>query len=60
MCPFNDREWGVQTGLLKPASQSSAMEKSLSLGLKHPDSMSITTVQGGGSARSQASGLWRN
>ena len=47
----------MQTGLLKPASQSSAMEKSLSLGLKHPDSMSITTVQGGGVSQEPGIGL---
>lgn len=38
----------MQTGLLKPGSQSSAMEKSLSPGLGRPDSMSITTVRGWG------------
>ena len=48
MCSFNDREWGVQTGLLKPGSQSSAMENSLSPGLGRPDSMSVTTIWGWG------------
>lgn len=60
MCSFNDREWGVQTRLLKPGSQSSAMEKSLSPGLGRPDSMSITTIRGGRSPRSQSWDLWRN
>ena len=39
---------GSANRALKPGSQSSAMEKSLSPGLGHPDSISITTVRGGG------------
>lgn len=57
MCSFNDREWGVQTGLLKPGSQSSAMEKSLSPGLGHPDSMSVTTIRGWGVTQEPVMGL---